>query len=52
MLPIVPIALLQLKVAIASENLLSKIVQLIYSLQKAKEITENVRNNIMNSIKL
>ena len=35
-----------------SENLLNKIRQVIYSLGWEKEITKNVYNNIMNSIKL
>ena len=47
-----PIALAQVKAGNASENLLNKIRQTIYSLYRAKEITKNVYNNIMNSIKL
>ena len=35
-----------------SENFLNKIRQVIYSLGWEKEITKNVYNNIMNSIKL
>ena len=35
-----------------SENLLNEIRQIIYSLYQGKEVTKNVYNNIMNSIKL
>ena len=47
-----PIALAQVKVGNASGNLLNEIRQIIYSLYQAKEITKNVYNNIMNSVKL
>ena len=47
-----PIALAQVKAGNASENLLNKIRQTIYSLYRAKEITKNIYNNIMNLIKL
>ena len=47
-----PIPLAQVKAGNTSENLLNKIRQTIYSLYRAKEITKNVYNNIMNSIKL
>ena len=47
-----PIALAQVKAGNTSENVLNQINQIIYSLHRAKEITEKVYNNIMNSIKL
>ena len=47
-----PIALVQVKAGHTSENLLNKIRQIIYSLYRAKEITKNVYNNTMSSIKL
>ena len=48
-----PIALVQVKTAgNTSENLLNEIRKFIYSLYQTKEITKNVYNNIMNSIKL
>ena len=46
------IALAQLKVGNTSENLLTEIRQIIYSLYRAKEITKKLHNNVMNSIKL
>ena len=52
MLQRLPIALAQVKVGNTSENLLNEIRQIIYSLYRAKEITKQVYNNIMNSIKL
>ena len=42
------IALAQLKAGNISGNLLNEIRQIIYPLHWAKEITENVYNNIMN----
>ena len=48
-LPIVPA---QAKSSNTSENLLNEIKKMIYSLYRAKEITEEVYNNIFNSIKL
>ena len=51
MLQKLPIALAQVKAGNRSENLLNKIRQ-IYSLHGTKEITNNVYNNIINSIKL
>ena len=36
----------------ASENLLNKIRQIIYSLYRAKETTKKVHNNIMNLVKI
>ena len=47
-----PIALGLVKASNTSENLLNEIRQIIYSLYRAKEITKNVYNNIMNSIKV
>ena len=47
-----PIAIAQVKAGITSENLLNEIRQITYSSFRAKEITKNVYNNIMNSIKL
>ena len=47
-----PIALAQVKAGNTSENLLNKVRQIIYSLYQTKEISKNVYNNIMNSIKL
>ena len=52
MLQRLPIALAQVKTVKTSENLLNEIRQIIYSLYWAKEITKNVYNNIINSIKL
>ena len=47
-----PIALAQVKAGNTSENLLNKIRQIIHFLYQAKEITEKVYNNIMNSMKV
>ena len=52
MLERLPIALAQVKAGNTSKDLLVEIRQLIYSLYQEKEITKNVYNNIMNSIKL
>ena len=46
------IALAQVKVCNTSKNLLNEISQITNFLHQAKEITEKVYNNIMNSIKL
>ena len=46
------IALAQVKPGKRSENLLNKIRQIIYSLYPEKEITKNVYNNVMDSIKV
>ena len=43
---------MQVKADNTPENLLNEILQIIYSLHQAKEITEKVYNNVMNSIKL
>ena len=47
-----PITLAQVKTGNISENSVKEIRQIIYSLYRAKEITEKICNNIMNSIKL
>ena len=52
MLQRLPIASAQVKAGNTSENLLNEIWQIIHSLYKAKEITENLHKEIMNSIKL
>ena len=52
MLRRLPIVLAQLKAGNTSENLLNEIRQIIYSFYREKEVTKNVNNNIMNSIKL
>ena len=49
MLQRLPIALEQVKAGNTSENLLNKILKIIYSLYQAKEITKKVCNSIMNS---
>ena len=46
------IALAQLKACNTSESLLNKIREIVYSLYRANEITKNLYNNIMNSIKV
>ena len=46
------IALTHLKVGKTSENLLNEIRQIIYSFYRAKEITKNIYNNIINSINI
>ena len=46
MLQILPIALAQVEAANTSENLLNEIRQTMYSLYRAKEITNKVYNNI------
>ena len=47
-----PVALAQVKAGNTSENLLNEIRQIIYSLHRAKEVTNKVYDNTMNSIKL
>ena len=47
-----PIALAQVKACNISEILINEIRQTLYSLYREKEVTKNVHNNIMNSIKL
>ena len=48
----ITIALAQAKAGNTSEKLLNEIKQIIYSLHRAKEITNKVYDNTMNSIKL
>ena len=52
MLQKLPITLAQLKAGNISENLLTEIRKIIYSLYRKKEVTKMLYNNIMNSIKL
>ena len=52
MLQRLPITLAQVKTGNTSENLVNEIMQIIYSLYQAKEITKTVCNNIINSIKV
>ena len=52
MLKKLPIALAQVKAGNTSENLLNEFIQVIYSLYLAREITKNIYNNTVNSIKL
>ena len=46
------IALAQVKAGNTSESLRNEICQVIYSLYQGKEITKNVYNNKMNSIRI
>ena len=50
MLQRLPIALAQVKAGNISQNLLSKIRQIIYSLYQSKVITKKVYNNLMKSL--
>ena len=52
MLKRLQIALAQVKAGNNSESLLNEIRQIVYSLYRSKEITKNVYNNIINSIKV
>ena len=52
MLKRLPIALAQIKAGNNSESLLNEIRQIVYSLYRSKEITKNVYNNIIKSIKV
>ena len=52
MLQRLPIALTPVKAGNTSKNLINEMLQSIYSLYQAKEITEKVYSNVMNSIKL
>ena len=52
MLQRLPISLAQVKAGNTSENWLNEIRQIIYSLYQANEISQNLYNNIVNSIKL
>ena len=47
-----PIAHAQVKAGNTSENLLIEIRQIIYFLQREKEVTKNVYNKILNLINL
>ena len=47
-----PIAHAQVKAGNTSENLLIEIRQIIYCLQREKEVTKKVYNKILNLIKL
>ena len=47
-----PITLAQVKAGNTPENLLNEIRQIIYSLYRAKKITKEMYNNIMNSMKV
>ena len=47
-----PIALAQIKAGKNTESLLNEIRQIVYSLSKSKEITKEVYNNIIKSIKV
>ena len=52
MLQRLPVALVRVKPGKTSGNVLNEIRQIIYPLYRGKEITKNVNNNKMNSIKL
>ena len=52
MLQRISVALVQIKAAKTSQSLLNEIGQIIYSLRRAKQLTKNIYNNIMNSVKL
>ena len=52
MLQRLPIALAHVKAGNTSGNLLNEIRNIIYSLCQEKEVTKNLYNNIINSIKL
>ena len=52
MLQRLPIALTQVEVGNTPENLLNEIRQIIYLLYRAKEVTKEVYNNVMKSIKV
>ena len=47
-----PIALAQIRAGDNSESLLNEIRQIVYYLYQSKEITKNVYNNIIKSIKI
>ena len=52
MLQRLTISLAQVKTGNTSENVLNEIRQIIYSLYRAKEVTKQIYDNIINSIKL
>ena len=52
MLQRLPIALAQVKAGNVSDNLLTEIRKILYSLYRVKEITKKVCNNMIKSIKI
>ena len=52
MLQRLALTLAQVKAGKTSENLLTEIRQIVYSLYQAKEITKKVYNNTMNSVRV
>ena len=52
MLQRLPIALAQIKAGNNSQSLLNEIRQIVYSFYQSKEITKQVYNNILKSIKV
>ena len=52
MLQRLPIALAQVKSGNNSQNVLSEIRKIVYSLHQSKEITKKVYNNIIKSIQI
>ena len=52
MLQRLPTALAQIKAGNNSDSLLNEIRQILYSLYQSKEITKQVYNNILKSIKV
>ena len=52
MLQRLPIALAQIKAGDTSEHVLKEISHIIYFINREKEVTKNVSNNILNSVKL
>ena len=52
MLKRLPIALTQISAGNISENLLTEIRQIVYSLYRSKEITKKVYNNMIKSVKV
>ena len=52
MLQRLPVDITQVKASNTSEKLLNEVRQITYSLYREKEITKNIYNNIMNSIKV
>ena len=52
MLKRLPITLAQIKAGNNLESLLNEIRQIVYSLYQSKEITKNLYNNIIKSIKV
>ena len=52
MLQRLPVTLAQIKAGNNSESLLNEIMQIVYSLYQSKEITKQVYNKIIKSIKV